>query len=520
MITEIEVKLSSRRAVNATARDFHGFTKEMSFARLVLSTSSVEEMPRFSGNALPSRETGRDLVQQCLKEWFTLYPILSDTAIFGSLEAVYQQRGYLATSLHRWNLRLAFAIALMSRSRIRGDSAYRDAVRHASSALENVEAVIQPGSIAGLQAILLLVLYAMLDPSHFNGWYLIGVASRVTADLGLHQEPAEELRVKEPYLMLRRRIFYCVYNLDRAISLAHVRAFSFSDASVNVTLPDKAMSSSSAALDFRAPMYVTKGSDDPASQLLNLRQIESEWYQSLFQSSHEVIMDPWQNRSTALVAMHSWAEALPNSTPNALKSSFLSEMFFSSILLLSPRGRPNLLCLYGQALIFDNAVRYSEVTLRMCDSSHNYNYCTNYDTLRALLVGHALLGILEESPTAIYNVLKPTLPRLLAGSAVPPAPRRRTFVEILDDAICSITRMNQILDALGRRFGSNAACDSFNTNSTATLQRLYAKRQDQYKPTISKPSDFNTMDSQIGQGVLMSSASWDLYGAAHGFQPL
>lgn len=213
----IEVKLCSHRAVNATARDFHGFTREMSFARLVLSTSSVEEMPRFSSNALPSREIGRDLVQQCLKEWFALYPVLSKTALFGSLEAVYQQRGYPATPLHRWNIWLVFAIALMSRSHVKGDSAYRDAVRYASNALEHVEAIIQPGSIAGLQAMLLLVLYAMLDPSHFKGWYLIGVASRVMADLGLHQEPAEELRMKEPYLMLRRRIFYCVYNLDRSI---------------------------------------------------------------------------------------------------------------------------------------------------------------------------------------------------------------------------------------------------------------------------------------------------------------
>ena len=186
----------------------------MSFARLVLSTSSVEEMPRFSSNTLPTRELGRELVQQCLQEMFSLYPVLTDTAIFGSLEAVYQQSGH-HTALHHWDVRLSFAIALMSRSRSKGDLRYREAVCHASSALERAEAVILPGSIAGLQAILLLVLYSMLDSSHFNSWYLIGVASRVMVDLGLHQDPAEELRVKGSHLMLRRRIFACVYTLDR-----------------------------------------------------------------------------------------------------------------------------------------------------------------------------------------------------------------------------------------------------------------------------------------------------------------
>lgn len=110
---------------------------------------------------------------------------------------------------------MILAIALISRSRVKDDTFYRDAVRHASSALEHAESVLQPGSVAGLQAILLLVVYSMLDPSHYNSWYLIGVASRVMVDIGIHQEPAEDLRVNKSQLILKRRLFYCVYTLDR-----------------------------------------------------------------------------------------------------------------------------------------------------------------------------------------------------------------------------------------------------------------------------------------------------------------
>ena len=184
----------------------------MSFARLVLSTSSVEKMPRYASNTLFPREHARVLVQQCLDEVLSLYPIFTDTAVYGSFEAVYQRAH---TPLHLWNTCMILAIALVSRSQVKDDDPYKNAVRHASSALEHVESVLQPGSVAGLQAVLLLVIYSMLDPSHFNSWYLIGVASRVMVDIGIHQEPAEDLRVNRAEIMLKRRIFYCVYTLDR-----------------------------------------------------------------------------------------------------------------------------------------------------------------------------------------------------------------------------------------------------------------------------------------------------------------
>ncbi|MCJ1396389.1 hypothetical protein MMC18_009279 [Xylographa bjoerkii] len=492
----------------------------MSFARLVLSTSSVEEMPRFSSNALPSRELGRELVQQCLKETFSLYPVLTDTAIFGSLDAVYQQRGYSTVS-HCWDVRLSFAIALLSRSRSKGDHLYRDAVRHASSALEVAEAVILPGSIASLQAIILLVLYSMLDPSHFNSWYLIGVASRVMADLGLHQEPAEELRVKESHLMLRRRIFSCVYTLDRAISLAYVRAFSFSDDSANV-----AVISNPTARPLFVDSYensaedITRAPYNLASQLLGLRQIQSNWYQRAFQSSREALTQPWQNRSSALNAMQSWERALSKSTTNPIKHLYLSEMFFGNVLVLSPPQSAGLLCSYGKAVLFENAVKYSKETLSMCDPSHTYNCCTNLDILRAKWVGQALLEILAESPTAIYNTLDPPPPPpLAAGSVAPPALRRRGFAETIDEAIKTITRIDQILDALEIRFGYSAHYNTFKSKSAGTVERLYLKRQHHYSPVILLPNELAFNVPQDEQTVGRSVPDWYHPSVIRGYEP-
>lgn len=191
----------------------------MSFARLVLSTSFVRDVPKFVNNILPQRFEITPFVKHYLENIHALYPFLSESKIFQSIDAVYQENGRHALPIDRWTVRLVLATAIASLSHKRGDTQYQDGVRHAASALEEIETVVHPGSIVGIQAILQLVLYAMLDPHLFNSWYLIGLASRVLVDLGLHQDPPEELRLNRSELNMRLRVYNCVYALDRSVRL-------------------------------------------------------------------------------------------------------------------------------------------------------------------------------------------------------------------------------------------------------------------------------------------------------------
>ena len=190
----------------------------MSFARLVLSTSSVIDMPKILRNVLPQRYEITPIVEHYLENIHILYPFLSEGKLFQSIDAVYQDNGRHALPIDRWTVRLVLATANASLSRERGDSKYQDAVRHAVAALEEIENVVHPGSIVGIQSILQLVLYAALDPCHFNSWYLVGVASRVMVDLGLHQLPPEELRFKHSEPDMRSRVYDSVYALDRSVT--------------------------------------------------------------------------------------------------------------------------------------------------------------------------------------------------------------------------------------------------------------------------------------------------------------
>ena len=200
----------------------------MSFARLVLSTSSVIDMPKLVNNVLPQRYEITPFIKHYLENIHVLYPFLSESKLFQSIDAVYQDDGRHALPIDRWTTRLVLATAIASLSRKRGDAEYQDAVRHSVAALEEIEAVVHPGSIVGIQSILQLVLYAMLNPCHFNSWYLIGLASRVMVDLGLHQVPPEELHLKKSELDMRLRVYDCVYALDRSVTLVLQCCYDFS----------------------------------------------------------------------------------------------------------------------------------------------------------------------------------------------------------------------------------------------------------------------------------------------------
>lgn len=187
----------------------------MSFARLVLATSPLERMPNITSYHLPPRHAIMPLINHYLDNTYVLYPFFPETKLFASLDLLYQEGGCHADAIDHWHVRLVLAIALASLSRQRGDAQHREATSHAATAFKWAEIVLQPGSLVGIQAILLLVLYAMLDPHQFNSWYLIGVASRVMVDLGLHQDSADLLVMKDSEVQMRHRIYQSVYTLDR-----------------------------------------------------------------------------------------------------------------------------------------------------------------------------------------------------------------------------------------------------------------------------------------------------------------
>lgn len=99
--------------------------------------------------------------------------------------------------------------------------------------------VVFTDDLQGMQALLLLAQYTFLNPAVANLWLLIGFVSQGVLDLGLHQELPISIAVSPFERDLRRRIFWCAYEMEVATSGGLLRPISLPREYCNVAFPSE-----------------------------------------------------------------------------------------------------------------------------------------------------------------------------------------------------------------------------------------------------------------------------------------
>ena len=294
----------------------------------------------------------------------------------------------------------------------------------------------------------------------------------------------------------------------RAISISFLRSFSFSDNSANVSPLSYPVNY---ALGYQGKATfgkVWENSIDPQRELLGLRQIESSWYQALFQSNRNALMQPWETRTNALADMNSWASSIGTSTPLPIKSMYRLEVLCGNILLIWPVRTVVPSSAYGKALVFDYAAEYMKTLWMMYETLEGFFYCTNIDALRTTTVGERLLDILEHSQESLFDTMAPQAPPVPEGCMLPPPLQRRGPIENFREAIAGVTRLGKIIDVLVVRFHI-AKYELFRTRSNAVLHNLNAVRQqlDSSAQYISQPTSLQALHGSQSQSD--TTTSWD-----------
>lgn len=210
------------RSVNATSRDFQGITSNVSFSQLLLTLSTVKPLPQVAHQPLPSRQEATKLIQYYTDNILIQLPLFTETTLWTSVEAVYQGGGRFAKPIDHWIVNMVLAIASASLWNQQPNTNQQYAFSMVSAAIAIAEEVLRPGSTLGVQAILLLAQYSLLDPDHYRPRFLISFAARVMIDLGLHQDPPSEIAMNKDHLEQRRRLFYSLYSLDRCVNLSYI----------------------------------------------------------------------------------------------------------------------------------------------------------------------------------------------------------------------------------------------------------------------------------------------------------
>lgn len=144
-----------------------------------------------------------------------------------------------------------------------------------------------PRTIQNIEAMTLLVVYHLRSASGMALWYMIGLAMRTSIDLGMHQKNHEQ-GLCQAEIEKRRRLFWTVYSLERAIAISLGRPLSIPDRQIDVDFPDTKLAASqpSAATSGQetAQSIPTRSNLELTNLLFQLRRIEARIHTSVYRT--------------------------------------------------------------------------------------------------------------------------------------------------------------------------------------------------------------------------------------------
>lgn len=167
---------------------------------------------------------------------------------------------------------LIMAISLTTAARTQQVWANSIATGLVKEAMQHIQAVCT-NDIHGLQALLLLLQYTNLDPTAANVWLLSGFTTQACIDLGLHHETLTTRRLDPLAKDIRRRVFWCAYEMEIATSAALLRPSSFLGLAINVPFPVEVEDSFISRSGIDMSGYPTKFA---SRRIWQFRQIEAE----------------------------------------------------------------------------------------------------------------------------------------------------------------------------------------------------------------------------------------------------
>ncbi|KKA26317.1 hypothetical protein TD95_001753 [Thielaviopsis punctulata] len=476
-------------SVNATARDFEFNATNMTFARLVLAAATNEFIHPPMDPDLPAKDTMVACLQFYLNNIFCLFPCCSEQTLWETMDDLLESEsdGRIIKDSDCFLFWVCLALGATAQSRQNGDQLYNMGIDYVARALPYADRAMTPGYESQIQSLVLLTQYAMLDPAHFDAWHLIGFASRAAIDLGYHQDPAQILPGERSKLSQRRRIFYCVYSLDRAISMVHARAFSFTDDAMSVVVPKAPL------LKSDQPPVANNGAPptgpappaliQPAQYLFQMRRTQSLWYQTLFQSDGEDLPDPpsfiWKMCSD----MKDWNSNLPSTQPNYIAKLFDLELRYSYVYCIAPSSRAPQITDYGRVLIFEHTTAYLETIHRVVNAPSNAAFYTYHDALKVYFMASQFLAVLRGAEDMLLMGAPVPVPVVNPGCPPPLPLPSRVYLrgrdeENLDRSLRVLQLVVETLELYGKRWSDALSLmQNFQMISAEVVQRLQVKQQ-------------------------------------------
>ncbi|RDW80915.1 hypothetical protein BP5796_05613 [Coleophoma crateriformis] len=203
---------------------------------------------------MPSDETSEMLLQVYWSKFHAKYPFLSRNEILdlnkrrhelsahrdeiNTQELHSSPRPVRATSrklhLSLFKLNMIYAISARYVQLRQSKEAENTPEEYYNAASREIDAVLSVKDLDTIDSLLLLVLYQLRSPSYPGMWHLIRHAMTSSVETGLHRKARIPSLVENER---RKRLFWCVYSLDRAVAMALGRPHSISERDIDTDLP-------------------------------------------------------------------------------------------------------------------------------------------------------------------------------------------------------------------------------------------------------------------------------------------
>ncbi|OQU97182.1 Fungal Zn2-Cys6 binuclear cluster domain-containing protein [Cladophialophora immunda] len=197
----------------------------------------------------PPRHIAMQIIEAYFQHTHLTFPLLHRPSFLAAVEEIYNNPNYY--SMHPFDaFTFDMVLSIGGSNFNRFEESVADAARHYARARTKLNAVLKMGGLIPLHAITLLSqhgIFSNLRDTSASIWHLIGIGARICVELGLHLEPKRSNLQSGPGSALsvpitfeaemRKRTFWCFYNLDRVVSFTLGRPVALRDEDISLSLP-------------------------------------------------------------------------------------------------------------------------------------------------------------------------------------------------------------------------------------------------------------------------------------------
>jgi hypothetical protein len=315
-----------------------------------VSNSIVQNRPRAIPAPMPNREAAKMLMTAYFDNVHPQYPFLHLPTFLEMEDAVMTacEGGLSPDPTQAFFVYMVCAVGALT-SGFAGASLPENLYAAAEDLFEHV---LQLNTLETIQALLCCAMYSLRSPVGVSLWTLSGLAVRHCVELGLHRDiPWFKVESNTLKMEMRRRVFWCSYNLDRACAVTLGRPVSITDYDIDVGLfsdmDDENITSTGYLCRPRNSTSEPPTTVSSALHTLRLRRLWARMQRTIYPET-ENATSPHQN-STLTESfkdeLRAWVRAAPEQSPqgraarNAFGGSEWYELMYHHSILLLHRGR-------------------------------------------------------------------------------------------------------------------------------------------------------------------------------------